>query len=56
MEESFADEGVVCRPKEYSIGRLENDLQIKKLFDLQVRFDLQIKEVFDLQIEEPYAD
>ena len=29
IEEPFPDRRIVCRPNDYSIGRLENDLQIK---------------------------
>ena len=36
IEKLFADERIVCRLNDYSIGRLKNDLQIKEVFDLQV--------------------
>ena len=36
IEELFADERTVCRINDYSIGRLNNDLQIKDAFDLKV--------------------
>ena len=35
IEEPFTDQRIVWRPKDYSIGRLKNDLQIKKVFNLQ---------------------
>ena len=37
IEELFTDQRIVWRPKDYSIGRLKNDPQIKKVFNLQVQ-------------------
>ena len=31
IEEPFVNQRIICRPKTYSIGRLKNDMQIKKL-------------------------
>ena len=31
IEETFASQRIICKPKNYSIGRLKNDMQIKKL-------------------------
>ena len=36
IEEPFVDRRIVCRPNDYSIDSLKNNLQIKEVFGLKV--------------------